>query len=651
MFPQTHWADRNLLIGIIALQMDFISRDQLIAAMHASILSKASPLSRILLDQGALSDPRRALLDALVDEHIKLHAGDPQRSLAALSSIASVRHDLSRIPDQELQASLPLVSAARAREEPAYDPFRTQNASVGESKTPGVRFRILRPHAKGGLGQVSVALDTELDRTVALKEIQDEHADDQSSRFRFVQEAEITGKLEHPGIVPIYGLGHYADGRPFYAMRFVQGDSLKEAITRFHAHKDQRRDQSARTLQLRDLLRRFTDVCNAVAYAHSRGVLHRDLKPGNVMLGPFGETLLVDWGLAKPMEDAAGPIMTSDQPEEPGPIRLSKLSGSRNETLPGKPIGTPAFMSPEQAHGQAERLGERSDVYSLGATLYSLLTGRAPYEERDLGAILRAVQKGEFPAPKKVDSSIDSALEAICLKAMALKAEDRYGSARELARDVERWLADEPVAARRDPPSVWARRWMRRHRILVATAGTLLLVSASAAALVAWQQAAYASVIRRKNLDLVSTNAALDVQRRKAEEREQMAIDAVKRFRSSAVCRCVGSRPRARRGPRRAASLQRCVRRGAGGKCKNYTHPTLPHRGGGEDKELLSPRVEGRRCGVRCATHRLRSRHASQPSPRTARSRANDLGQTPRTGQRCSAPNHCENSGTLATGQ
>src|SRR5262249_45396597 len=144
--------------------------------------------------------------------------------------------------------------------------------SVGGSTSSGQRFRILRPHAKGGLGQVSVALDEELHREVALKEIQDKHADHPESRSRFLLEAEITGGLEHPGIVPVYGLGQYADGRPFYAMRFIRGDNLKDAIDRFHKADVPARDPGERTLALRKLLGRFIDVCNAIAYAHSRGV-------------------------------------------------------------------------------------------------------------------------------------------------------------------------------------------------------------------------------------------------------------------------------------------------------------------------------------------------------------------------------------------
>src|SRR5262249_31882131 len=142
-------------------------------------------------------------------------------------------------------------------------------------------------------------LDAELHREVALKQILDQYADDPVSRQRFLLEAEITGGLEHPGVVPVYGLGTYADGRPYYAMRFVRGDSLKQAIGRFHADQGTQKDPGRRTLALNKLLRRFLDVCDAVAYAHSRGVLHRDLKPGNILLGDYGETLVVDWGLAK----------------------------------------------------------------------------------------------------------------------------------------------------------------------------------------------------------------------------------------------------------------------------------------------------------------------------------------------------------------
>src|SRR5262249_51946843 len=262
----------------------------------------------------------------------------------------------------------------------------------------------------------------------------------------FLLEAEVTGGLEHPGIVPVYGLGTHRDGRPFYAMRFIRGDSLKEAVERFHADQSLKTDPGRRSLELRKLLRRFTAVCNAIAYAHSRGVLHRDIKPGNIIVGRHGETLVVDWGLAK----ATG---KAELGAEERTLMPTSASGSA-ETLPGSAMGTPAYMSPEQARGDLEHLGPRSDVYSLGTTLYCLLAGRPPFEG-DVGDVLRKVQAGNIPPPRTLDPSIDRALEAVCLRAMAPKPERRYASARDLADDVERWLADEPVSAWREP---WSRR-------------------------------------------------------------------------------------------------------------------------------------------------------------------------------------------------
>ena len=458
----SHSTDRDLLFGLLALQNNFIDRDALVDAFHRRTGQSVRSLDAILLECGAVSTGLHAALNVMVEEHIKRHGGNPGQSLEALSSIGPAREDLARVADSELSASLAHVAAARRG--PEDDPYRTvPQGSVGESTSSGTRFRILRPHARGGLGEVFVALDSELNRDVALKGIQDRYADDRRYRARFEFEAEVTGGLEHPGIVPVYGLGHTADGRPFYAMRFIRGDSLKEAIRGFHdAQQPPDRNPGRGALKLRDLLGRFIDVCDAVAYAHSRGVLHRDLKPGNIMLGRYGETLVVDWGLAKvlerPTEEPGGPL-----PEEP-PLRPS--SGSAlDPTQPGSAIGTPGYMSPEQVDSQLGPLGVRSDIYCLGATLYHLLTGRAPCEAEQVAEIYRKILVGDIPRPLAYSPWVAPALEAICLKSMALRPEDRYESAEALKKDIERWLADQPVVARPDSLAERIGRILRRHPV------------------------------------------------------------------------------------------------------------------------------------------------------------------------------------------
>ncbi len=292
---------RNMLFGLLALHNNFIDRDGLLAAFNGWIADKSKPLGQLLRDRGALSPARYAVLEQLVEEHIQQHGCDPERSLAEIKVVPEVRKHLERVADLDFQCTLMSVDAATDDDADAdQDPDATaDHTEQAESVDPEGRFQIVRFHDKGALGEVYLARDQQLNRIVALKRIRHAHSADKDRRARFVVEAEITGRLEHPGIVPVYGLGAFDDGRPFYAMRFIRGDNLKAAIDQFHKDEQAGRDPGARTLALQKLLRRFLDVCNAIAYAHSRGVVHRDLKPGNIMLGQYGETLVVDWGLAK----------------------------------------------------------------------------------------------------------------------------------------------------------------------------------------------------------------------------------------------------------------------------------------------------------------------------------------------------------------
>jgi eukaryotic-like serine/threonine-protein kinase len=497
-------ADRNLLFGILALQNDFITRDALVGAFGSWVANKTRPIGEIFVERGDLRPSRRDMLESLVDEYIAEHGNDPAKSLAALSTATAAHQALASIKDPELQTSLaPLVARTSA-------PVPETLTYTGLNPDDAGRFRILRFHAKGGLGRVSVALDRELNREVAYKEIQEPHADEAQSRDRFLREGEVTGGLEHPGIVPVYSLGTQPkSGRPFYAMRFIRGENLEHAIEQFHANAATR--ETYPSVAFRDLLGRFLDVCDAVSYAHDRGVLHRDLKPGNIMLGKYGETLVVDWGLAR--VGAQSGDSTSKEP----PLGIS--SDSSAHTVAGSAFGTPGFMSPEQAEGRLDLLGPATDVYSLGATLYPLLTGRAAFPDDDRDVRLEKTRRGEFARPREIAPGVPKALEAICLKAMALKPEDRYGSIKSLSEDVKQWLADEPVTAYRESRVERARRWSRKHRTLATTVAAMLLLGLIGSA-------AFGAVLTAKNRDLAN-------QRRRAEDREQQAIDAVKRFRDA----------------------------------------------------------------------------------------------------------------------
>ena len=363
------------------------------------------------------------------------------------------------------------------------------------------RFHVRKRHAQGGLGDVFIAHDRQLDRDVALKRIKPELAEDEGSRNRFIREAEITGQLEHPNIAPVYSLGLDRDQLPFYAMRFIEGQPLHEAIADFAKIRAAGKKQGERLFALRKLLGRFKAVCDAVAYAHSRGILHRDIKPANVILGRFGETILADWGLAKKIGSPE-----SDSPA--GPLEHGEHDGTRM-TEHGSVLGTLPYMSPEQAQSATGPLTAASDIYSLGATLYHLLTGRAPFAGKDYEQVRRKVIQGDFPPPRQIDPAVPGALEAIVKKAMAREPGDRYKTATALAEDIEHWLADEPVSAWREPLLVRAGRGMRRHRTLV--------LSTAAAMFVAVIGFAGSSMV------LAGKNRELDVQRRLAVDQRNRA--------------------------------------------------------------------------------------------------------------------------------
>ncbi|MCR9291839.1 MAG: serine/threonine protein kinase [bacterium] len=312
----------------------------------------------------------------------------------------------------------------------------TESADIRQAVS---RFTLLSKIGEGGLGTVWLARDERLRRNVAIKEMSPKAAASPRLWRRFQREAEITGHLEHPNVVPLYMSGVNPETKmPFYAMRFVGKQTLAEAIREFHAKVKAHVDEP---IDLHRLLNVFLKVCQAIAFAHSRGVIHRDLKPENVVLDNFGQVIVLDWGLAK--LDSDGELA----------LRLSLAGDASNahlsQTIDGDVVGTPLYMSPEQAAGDLDKLDARTDVYGLGAILFAILTGNAPHENshRSVDGSLRVeeflncIAGREAPDPRAVNSDIPHDLAAICQRAMARERFARHATATDLAAEVERWIA------------------------------------------------------------------------------------------------------------------------------------------------------------------------------------------------------------------
>jgi eukaryotic-like serine/threonine-protein kinase len=310
----------------------------------------------------------------------------------------------------------------------------------------GTRYSLLNRIARGGMGVVYAAQDAKLNRRVALKVLD---APDRSGELahRLIREAQVLASIEHPGIVPVHDVGTLPDGRVFYTMKLVDG---------------QRLDHHLQTVpSVPDRLRLFLRICDAVAFAHARGVLHRDLKPANVMVGPFGEVLVLDWGLAKILQE---PTTTNggdlQMPASKGPAGPANEDGTTEHsavTRHGTVMGTPGYMSPEQASGENNHLDEHSDIYSLGALLRFLLSEVSPGSPR-------------FGVP------IDKSLDAVCAKALAVTPADRYATVPQLAADVSRYLDGLPVSARKETLLDKVARSYRRHNVAILLIAAYLLV-------------------------------------------------------------------------------------------------------------------------------------------------------------------------------
>jgi serine/threonine-protein kinase len=464
--------DHNLLFGVLALQIGLIDQSKLVAAFQAWTLAPDRPLAEHLIARGELSCDDRAAIEALVACHLKRHCGSTEESLAVIPAGRSIREQLDRSPDSKLEDILAnLESRVQSTErhgsgasgpslfatlDPAHVDFDANTSAgppsilaridalagrVSRVRLPGTgpeaednrregsanvgiagRYPLLCEIAHGGMGIVHKAHDPELGRDLALKVMRDLHRHRPDLVHRFVEEAQICGQLQHPGIVPVYELGMLNDNRPFFTMKLVKGQTLATLLgERGRVIGERGRvsapsslinpganatglartpgaDATGLAADLPRFLSIFEQVCQTVAYAHARDVIHRDLKPSNVMVGSFGEVQVMDWGLAKVLP-------RSGQADPPGGLAANETivatARSRSDSdlsLAGTVLGTPAYMAPEQARGETTTCDRRADVFALGSILTEILTGEPAFGGASADEILARAAKGDTSA-------------------------------------------------------------------------------------------------------------------------------------------------------------------------------------------------------------------------------------------------------------
>jgi serine/threonine protein kinase len=441
--------ERNLLYGVLAYQAEFVGLPQLADVCSAWATRKERFLGDILQDRGYLTSRDRSYLDYLLERRVKRHGS----SRAALASAAEpgLRAALSSaVRDREVQRALADLP-----------PYHAPSSGLPSAPRGRERFTLINLTTLDALAQTWTARDEELGREVAIKELRPEVRDN-PSRQRFEAQARLLGQLEHPNILPLYELGHNpSTGLPYCTLRQPRGRPLHEAIQAYHAA---RREGQATAVEFRRLVSALLDVCRAVACAHARLIVHLDLRPHHILLGEAGEATLADWSKACRLSELFAPA----------PPAPAAASASDATAAPGATISP--YSAPEQVSGRLADIDASTDVYALGAILYEILTGQPPFPTAEEAELQRQIETQPPPLPHRLVPDVPRALEAVALKALSKKRGDRYGRAGDLAAELERWLADEPVAAWTEPWPLRLSRWTRRHHSLVPAAYGLTAV-------------------------------------------------------------------------------------------------------------------------------------------------------------------------------
>lgn len=431
---------------------------------------------------------------------------------------------LARLSDeatalQDLDTKVSLESNGSSGDGSVLDAIRNR-------AKPASRYQFVAAIERGGMGEVSKVFDPDLRRHLAMKRMLDEKS---ASLPRFLEEAQVMGQLDHPNIVPVHELGIDERGRVFFTMKLVKGETLREVFERVAAGAGDWNVTRALSVILR--------VCEAMGFAHAKGVLHRDIKPGNIMVGRFGEVYVMDWGLARVLgrpetrdlrvrSDNDLSVVNTERQDKKG----NAPSDSPMYTMDGSVIGTPSYMSPEQAEGFIDRIGPRSDVYAVGALLYRLLAGREPYAEPGLrlsgSQIVHRVIAGPPQPLHEFAKNVPAELLAIQEKAMARRIEDRYPSMDALADDLRAYLEHRVVSAYETGALAELKKWVGRNKRFATAAGLLLMVLAGATVLVSQQK----REVDSKNVALRQANEEVTSQKAAVENQKQIAEAKIREF-------------------------------------------------------------------------------------------------------------------------
>lgn len=458
--------DRNLLFGVFAVQMRLIEGDAFLEVAAAWSANPSVNLIQRLIQSGAMTAEDCELVEGIVSATIQRHGGDATHTFQHLGGEAALATQLTTIRTENREQ--PSQSLGISPLPANLGEVLTGDDLTAVAETPG-RYRSDSEYGRGGMGRILLVHDEYLSRDVALKELlPDQSTDpvvvdsDQASQMvssyavRFLKEARITAQLEHPSIVPVHEIGRRSNGTLYYTMKLVRGKTLGKALR--HA-----KSPIARLA----LLSHYRDLCQAIAYAHSRNVIHRDIKPSNVMIGEFGETVVIDWGLAKVLGQ-------TDQYETALAETWNELTDQSFDrlarTTPGARVGTPQYMSPEQAEGRIPDIDQKSDVFALGVLLYEILTGVRPFSGSSAVDLLNNIRLTDHVPVNVVEPSVPKELSSICDRALQKVPENRYLSANDLRDDIDRFLTGAIVQAYQYSPVELARRVYERNQPVIHTA-------------------------------------------------------------------------------------------------------------------------------------------------------------------------------------